>query len=107
MDKESANFCRVLSWVKQCIFATGPVVATKQCLSPAPTTTAHDRRVVARFDNEIGSIGDQLAIHSVYALQRAFDLIWCIVRGLQPPNRGINQHPQLGDICWHGLSEEK
>ena len=49
--------------------------------------------------DQIGSVRDELAIHAVDRLQRAFDLRWRIIVGLQAADRGFNHFPQSRNIC--------
>src|SRR5579863_704710 len=94
MDKKSANLCSVVLRIQQRVLSAGPTVATKECLAFAPAAAADDNRLRSRLDDVIGSIRDQLAIHTVDGLQCAFDLGRSVIGRLQSADGRINQRGQ-------------
>src|SRR5260370_41056795 len=53
-------------------------------------------RVGLRHD--VGSVGDKLAIDAKNGFERAFDLIWGVVLGLQSAHGCVDQFTQNGNI---------
>ena len=105
MNKEGADLRGLPLRIKQRIFPGRPAVAAKECLAFAPATTANDYRFRPGFHNEVRSIRDQLAIHAIDRLQRAFDLSGSVIRRLQSADRGINQRTQDWDVRRNGLAK--
>jgi len=87
--------------IKQCIFATGAVVAAIECLTLAPSPAGDDFGLVLRFRNschQVRSVGDQLAIDAIDRLQRAFNLGWRVVFRLEAAHRGFDHFFQAGNV---------
>lgn len=118
VNEEGADLRSVASGIEERILPTGPVIAAVKCFAFAPATTPDNYRlgglVLLRseldtdglsFGDEIRSVGDQLAVHSEYGLERAFDLGRGIVLRLQAAHRRIDQRAQSWNVRGNGEAE--
>lgn len=97
MHEEGADFGGVRGWIEEGIFARDPDVAAVQRLTSAPAAAADDYPA-AGFRDEIGAVGDELAINSEDFAQSGVDLLRTVVAGLQATDGGVDEVAQDWDI---------
>jgi len=70
------------------VFTARSPIAAEECLALAPTAAADDSGsgIAGRFDDKIGSVRDELAVHSENRALSAFHLGRRIVPRLQRAN---------------------
>ena len=96
VDEERANSRRVQRGVERCIFARAIAVTAENRPPMAPAPAADDSSIL--FDDEIGSVPDQLTIHAKHWSERGFHLRSRVVGRLQDAHRKGDQGFQRRDI---------
>ena len=79
--KERANLRRLSPGIELGRVPLPTLVTAEQCLSQAPTPATNDDP--GFFDNEVGTVVDELRVDTEGALKSAFNLFRSIVRGTQ------------------------
>src|SRR5262249_6964565 len=106
MNEERANLRRVALRIQQLILAAGPMIAAVERLALAPAAAANDDALRAwtrlGLGNNIGTVGNELAVHAQNRFQRAFDLRRSVVLRLQAADGSFNQFLQGRHILQHG-----
>ena len=111
MDEKRANLRGIAKRVQKRILAPGPVVTPVKRLALAPAAATDDcpsgLRVfsASAFEcarlglcHDVRSVSDELAINAKNGLERAFDLLLCVVLRLQPTHRRFDQFVENGNI---------
>jgi hypothetical protein len=96
VDKERANPGRLVRGVEGCILARAIAVAAENRPPAAPAAAAGDTSIL--FDDEIGFIPDQLAIHAKHRAKRSFHLWSRIMRRLQNAHGKRDQRFERRDV---------
>ena len=80
MDEKRTDARRIRTWIKLGVIAIRLLIAAEKRFAFAPAAAAND--VAAVLNDKIGSIKDQLSIHSKGRTDRRFHLRGGIIGGL-------------------------
>ena len=86
MDEEGSDLGRIPLRIEKVRLPPNPLISAVKSLAFAPAPTSDDDGVNLGLRHEVGSIRDQLAVHTVHALQCGLKLFGCVVVGLQSPH---------------------
>src|SRR6266850_7097738 len=115
MDEKRANLCGIVKRIEKLVFSARPAIAAIERLTFAPAAATDDetRGSVIRWfialtsarcclRDEIGSVGNQLAIHPKNGLERTLDLRRRVILRLQAAYGRIDERLQNRNIAGDG-----
>ena len=96
MNEEGADASGVMGWIERRVLCGPSAVAAADCTTATPAAAADDLAGV--FDDEVGAIADQLAIHVERSAKCCLHLRGRIVRCLQSAHGNWNENLQYRDV---------